>query len=100
MVVQERIFAWNFRGARSNDFVREMKEFMRYYKPAIILLMMPKISGEIADGIYNRLGKNRWIRANAEGFSCVVWRLWDEEEATAELRYAHQYIVHLLLVTA
>lgn len=85
---------WNCRGARSDDFIREMKEFMRSYKPIIILLMEPRRSGEIADEICNKLGKNKWIRADAEGFSGGVWCLWDEEDVKVELKYAHSYFIY------
>lgn len=70
---------------------------MRRYKPLIILLMEPKISGATADEACNKLGKMKWIRANAEGFSGGVWCFWDEDDVEVELRYAHSYFLHLLV---
>lgn len=100
MVGRKKIFAWNCRGARSGDFLREMKEFLRQERPIIILLLEPRISGIVADEICNKLGRNKWIQSDAEGFSVGVWCLWNEDEVSVKLRYAHNYFLHLLLATA
>lgn len=100
MVIQQKIIAWNFRGARCGDFIREMRDFLRCYRPAIILLMEPRISGLRADDVCTKLGKNKWIRADVVGFSSGVWCLWDEDDLTVEVKYTHHYFMHLLLIRA
>lgn len=62
------MLCWNSRGALSGEFLREIREFKRRFKPEIILSMEPKISGETADDVCRKLGKNRWIRTEAKGF--------------------------------
>lgn len=86
---------WNCRGALSGEFLREIRDFRRQYRPTIILLLEPKISGSKADGVCCKLGKNRWLRSEAEGFSGGVWCLWDDEEFDLELRYAHPSFLHV-----
>lgn len=88
---------WNCHGALSGEFLREIKEFMRRFKPEIILLMEPKISGETVDRICRKLGKNRWIRSESERLSSSVWCLWDEEEIEVKLTYAHIFFSRVTL---
>lgn len=45
------------RGAKTENFIREMKEIQKVQKPSIIFLIEPKISGYEADILYSRLGK-------------------------------------------
>lgn len=95
---QESVFCWNRRRARSGEFLREMKEFQMLYRPMIIILLEPKISRSVADGICKKIGKNQWVRADADGFSGEVWCLWNEEEVFVELKYAHSFFLHLAVV--
>lgn len=69
MRIEESIVCWNFRGVRSGQFLREMKKIMRDFRPMLIVLLEPKISGEAANEICRRIGKNHWNRSKAEGFS-------------------------------
>lgn len=66
---QLSVLSWNCREARSREFLREMKEFNRVHRPAIAILMKPKLSGEVADFVCRNLGHDRWIKSNSEGFS-------------------------------
>lgn len=90
-----RVLCWNCRGALSGEFLREIREFMRKYKPEIIVLLEPRISGATADGVCRKMGMNCWIRSEAEGFSGGVWFLWNKEEVDVVPRYAHASILHV-----
>lgn len=90
-MIAQNIIAWNCRGAKSSEFLREMKELIRVHRPLIIVLVEPKISGVEADTVCKRLGKTRWSWLKASGFSGGVWIVWDEKEVQVKLVYAHKY---------
>lgn len=56
MIEGERILCRNCRGASSSQFLREIRELKRLYKPLMIILLEPKISGEVADRGFKNLG--------------------------------------------
>lgn len=100
MRLQEKIFCWNCRDARSIEFLREMKEFGKIHRSAIIILVEPKISESTADDVCKKLGQSCWVQSDADGFSGGIWCLWDEDEMVVELRYAHTYFLHLAVASA
>lgn len=53
----------------------------------VVILLEPRISGEVADVVCKSLGKSRWIRSEATDFSDGVWVLWNEEDIKLELEY-------------
>lgn len=63
---------------KCGDFLKEMKELLRLHKSSIVVLIEPKISGVEADVPCRKLGKTRWCRSEAVGFSNGVWLLWDD----------------------
>lgn len=95
MLIDGRIFCWNCRGARSGEFIKEMKEFKRMYKPMIIILIEPKINGAGADGVCKKIGKINWIHSEATRISRGVCLLWDEVEVRINLKYAHKSFLHV-----
>lgn len=46
-----------------------MRELIREFKPRMIILIEPRISGDLADRVCESLGKTKWIRSEARGFS-------------------------------
>lgn len=62
MVTDASLLCWNCRGVGSKEFELELKQMMREYRPKIIILLEPQISGETADRVCKRLGKKHWAR--------------------------------------
>lgn len=60
-----------------------------------MVLLESRISGEMADAVCKKLGKNKCIRSKACGFNGGIWVLWDEEEIHLRLEYAHKFFLHL-----
>lgn len=56
-----------------------MKHLMREYMLKVVILLEPRVSGDTANRVCNRLGKKRWARSEAIGFSGGVWVLWEEK---------------------
>lgn len=63
---------------KSEDFLRELKELRQCYRPVLIVLIEPKISGAETNTICKKMGKLHWARSEAEGFSGGIWLLWDD----------------------
>lgn len=47
----------------------ELKEWLRCYKSALIVLLEPRISGAGASNVCKRIGKSHWIMSEANGFN-------------------------------
>lgn len=80
------------RGAGSREFIREM---MMEYLPSIIVLIEPQINGEPTNVVCKRLGKRKWIRSEAFGFSGGIWVMWDDEVINLSLKQADRFFGHL-----
>lgn len=72
---------------------------MRGFRPKIVILLEPRISSASADCVCKKLGKKRWVRSEANGFSGGVWVLWDEEEMKVKLRVASRSFIHMEVVS-
>lgn len=69
-----------------------MRELVRAFKPTIIVLLEPKISGEAADKVCKKLGKKRWVRSDGAQW----WGVGrNEEEASMKLLEAGRSFLHL-----
>lgn len=74
----------------------EIKEMLKEQRPTIVILLEPRISGDTADVVCKKIGKTRWIRSEARGFSGGVWVMWDEEDIDLKLRYDDAFFLHCL----
>lgn len=69
---------WNCQGALSHDFQRTFKALVHNYKPMMVALLKPKISGKKADKFILRSRFDRSYQIEAVGFSSGIWLLWKE----------------------
>lgn len=51
----------------------ETRELMKVHRPSVVVLMEPRVSGAVAEGVCKCMGKNRWIRSEVCRFSRGVW---------------------------
>lgn len=86
---------WNCRGAGNRDFLCEMKELLKEHRPSIMVLLEPRISGDIEDEVCRKLGKKRWLRLEAAGFSGGIWVMWEDEEIGVRLKKVNKFFLHL-----
>lgn len=91
MLEAQRVVSWNYRGAASREFAVEMKNMMRELRTKMIIIIDPKVSGAVTDRVCRDLGKKRWIRAEARGFSRGIWVMWEEGDIEA----AHMSFLHM-----
>ncbi|KAK4282536.1 hypothetical protein QN277_013898 [Acacia crassicarpa] len=73
------IASWNCRGAGRRNFPLTMKDIVNKYCINILCLMEPRISGNRADKVCQKLGFGHWIRVEASGFSGGIWILWNSD---------------------
>lgn len=59
MIKDKRVFCWNCKGTGSSNFLREMREILKFYRSLIVILLEPKISDVVVDGVCKRLGLTR-----------------------------------------
>lgn len=72
------IFVWNCQGCASLKFPRIFREYNMEFRPDIIGLLEPKLSGSKADEIIVKLGFHHSHRIEATGFSREIWIGWKE----------------------
>lgn len=60
--------------------MREMKGLIRAFRPVLVILLEPKISGAGAYEVCRKLGLSRWGRSEASSFSGGIWVLGKEAE--------------------
>ncbi|KAF7837230.1 uncharacterized protein G2W53_005712 [Senna tora] len=71
------IFAWNVRGAASDDFRRVFRDIARRHNPSVVLLTETRVTGDRADGIISTLGYDGFHKVDPMGFAGGLWLLWD-----------------------
>ncbi|KAK8617514.1 hypothetical protein V6N13_080426 [Hibiscus sabdariffa] len=73
MFMNLRILSWNVQGCGDPRFITAAKQFLRDYKPNVILFVEPRISGRRADSVIAALGFPNSHRIEAAGFSGGIW---------------------------
>ena len=68
-------FIWNCQGANGNNFSHTMRCFAKQYRPKVLVLLKPRISGIKANRVIKGLGFGRSHLFEAEGFSRGIWIL-------------------------
>ncbi|XP_019186593.1 PREDICTED: uncharacterized protein LOC109181296 [Ipomoea nil] len=63
-------------GVGGNAFLRALKNLLNIYRPSILSVFEPKVSGAQANEICKKLGFSDWIRVEAVGFSGGIWVFW------------------------
>ncbi|XP_052287360.1 uncharacterized protein LOC127898893 [Citrus sinensis] len=85
---------WNAQGAASPSFRRSFSAVVTNYKPIMVVLMEPRISGSKADNFIKNSGFEKSHRVEAEGFSGGIWILW-KNLFDVEIVENHTQFIHL-----
>ncbi|MED6226039.1 hypothetical protein PIB30_099547 [Stylosanthes scabra] len=62
------IFSWNTRGVANDATIRSLKEYLRTYKPTLIILLETRCSGAKRNEILRKIGLRHSVVVDAEGF--------------------------------
>ena len=71
------ICVWSVRGAGKKGFVRTIVDLRRIHQCQILAIFEPRISGDKALRVINKLGFSNSFVVDAEGFSGGIWLLWN-----------------------
>ncbi|XP_019157735.1 PREDICTED: uncharacterized protein LOC109154388 [Ipomoea nil] len=91
------VLVWNCQGAASKVFRRTLKNYLREFKPTVLCLLEPRVSGDNANDICFALGYDEWLRVEAIGFSGGIWVFW-KTDIVVQVSNTHPQFV-LLRVT-
>lgn len=94
---EERVLSWNCKGARSKEFACELQSIIREFRPTVVVLIEPRISGKSAEEVCGGLRKNKWVRSKATSFSGGVWVLWEEGDVYLKLEFHDKLFLHFLV---
>ncbi|KAK8998643.1 hypothetical protein V6N11_084030 [Hibiscus sabdariffa] len=83
---------WNCQDAASPSFSSYHKDYVHEFRPKIVAIFEPRISGALTDRVLRKLPFNHSIRVEAQGFSGGVWILWDDSVVVEVLHIANKFI--------
>ena len=86
------VFTWNCQGASDKKFPSIFKSYVATYKPIIVALLEPRVSGTSADRVIRRLGFHNSHRVEANGFSGGIWLLWRDSVQVTVIANHSQFI--------
>ncbi|XP_028796894.1 uncharacterized protein LOC114752327 [Neltuma alba] len=92
-------FVWNCQGAASSKFYRVLKSLLQGYKPDVVVLVEPRISGAKADQVIRKIGYQNSHRVEAVGYSGGIWLLW-RDHLTIEIVSNHKQFIHTYIQRA
>ncbi|XP_052289997.1 uncharacterized protein LOC127899892 [Citrus sinensis] len=95
--MSKSILFWNVQGAASKKFYRAFATILNNYKPSIVVILEPRISGCKADDFIMNSGFSRSHRIEATGFSGGIWILW-HEAFVIKVVLNHKQFVHMQIV--
>lgn len=87
--------SWNCRRAGNRRFIRNLKDLLDDYRPNVLALLEPRISGRAADWICSTIGWRHWYCVEADGFSRGIWIFWRDELMEINAVHEHRQFVHL-----
>ena len=86
------ILSWNCQGAGSSPFSRALRLLLQKYRPNVLVILEPRISGDIADAVIRSTGFQNSHRFEATGFSGGIWVLWNDVWRLEVLESNSQFI--------
>ena len=86
------IFSWNCQGVANPKFISTLKSFLHEFKPHVVILVEPRISGAQAEYAIKKIGYPYSHRVDALGFSGGIWLLWSSHVNVTIAQSHHQFI--------
>lgn len=88
------ILAWNVRGAGAWSFPHLIKDLKSNYRFQVLVILEPRVSGQRADKIIEKLDYGSSYRIEANGFSGGIWLLWDQSYVKIDIISATNQLLH------
>ncbi|CAN1760797.1 hypothetical protein LINPERHAP1_LOCUS7673 [Linum perenne] len=88
------IFSWNCRGAGSDSFLNSFRHYLQVFKPPIVAILEPRISGEQGRDVRNKLNFQHSFIVEAQGFRGGISLLWNDDNFKLEVLYSSNQLIH------
>ncbi|CAN1744115.1 LINE-1 retrotransposable element ORF2 protein, partial [Linum perenne] len=72
----------NCRGAGSKSFLNALNFYLQNHKPAIVVILEPRISGLRGQTVRKKIGFQNSFVVEAEGFRGGIWLMWNDADFT------------------
>ncbi|CAN0886301.1 hypothetical protein LINGRAHAP2_LOCUS15330 [Linum grandiflorum] len=89
------LLSWNARGAGHKNFFAAFRSYASKFRPNIVFVFEPRISGVKAARVTRRMDFDRCFRVYAMGFSGGIWVLWHSHLVTLQVLSSSPQCVHL-----
>lgn len=86
---------WNCRGAGKKNFMNLIKDCSRIYQLDFLAILEPRISGERADKVIDKLGFDSFVKSDSVGFSGGIWCCWKQSCFSIDIVSVHPQYIHL-----
>ncbi|GMJ09696.1 hypothetical protein HRI_004638800 [Hibiscus trionum] len=87
-----KIFSWNVQGFGHWRFIPAANQFLRDYRPDIVVFVEPRVSGVRANAVIAALGFPNSHRVEAVGFAGGIWLAWWDTVSVEVLSNHFQYV--------
>ncbi|KAI9081887.1 hypothetical protein K1719_036149 [Acacia pycnantha] len=88
---------WNIRGAASKGIAAVVREMRFKYKLDMMVVLEPRVNGNIANKIIKSWRFKHSIRMEVVGFSGGIWIIWDREDLSVNVLEADEQFLHCSL---
>ncbi|KAJ4828259.1 hypothetical protein Tsubulata_012067 [Turnera subulata] len=85
----------SLKGATKKQFVRNFREICKIIKPAVVVIVEPRLSGIRAWRKIQRLGFTHSHRVEARGYAGGIWLLWNNDFVHVQILLNHTQLVHV-----
>ncbi|CAL1377530.1 unnamed protein product [Linum trigynum] len=90
-----KTFSGNSRSSKHSKFLSTFNLYKDSYKPDIVCILEPRISGNDASSVIKSLGYDTWAIYDAIGFSGGIWVLWNPSDLKLEEFDNHKQFINL-----
>lgn len=81
-------------GAGTRFFPRLIHDLRNKYNGQVLIIIEPRISGQIADKVVSKLGFCNSFRSEDVGFSRGIWLLWENQHVNIDSIRATDQLIH------
>jgi hypothetical protein len=87
-------FIWNCRGAGGKFFPNIVRDCAKMYSIDFLAILEPRISGQRADSVIDKLGFDSKAKVDAIGYSGGIWCLWKSSSINITFISSSQFAMH------
>jgi exonuclease III len=92
--MNSKIFVWNCRGAASQAFFRNCKQYVDKHKPVIMVIMETRTSPTKLKRSFQLLGFDGYQFADTNGYAGGIIVAWKEGTISVDVLYTHFQFLH------